>query len=377
MARKQFLQNVHTREKYSLAKIAEAQLKDGEIAVFQNTEEPSLAIKVGDTYAQFKDSKAVTDEITSAKTELSKTISKNTTDIGNLNAKFNDYATTGALATAKTELTKDYDGKYFLDVEFIPRNESGGGYSDKINAGVMSGDLPDIITVDGPNISAYVSNNIIQPLDGVSDEDKSAYLDSIIQQGTIDNKLYALGAMESSVGLFYNKDIIEKAGIEIPSMNNPWTWDEFYEVCEKVKNFIPEKDYPIDMTFPSGESTIYYYAPFIWSNGGDFVSEDGLTVDGYFNSEKTYETVNYFKKLLDNKMFSKTKIDNLFELGRSAFKFDGAWLPNNIKNSYPDFNLGIAPYPVGNNWNKGRYTPLFPERSARRIKERDPAVYFG
>ena len=56
-------------------------------------------------------------------------------------------------------------------------------------------------------------------------------------------------------------------------------------------------------------------------------------------------------------MFSKTKIDNLFELGRSAFKFDGAWLPNNIKNSYPDFNLGIAPYPVGNNWNKGRYTP--------------------
>ena len=50
--------------------------------------------------------------------------------------------------------------KYFLDIEFIPRNESGGGYSDKINAGVMSGDLPDIITVDGPNISAYVSNKI-------------------------------------------------------------------------------------------------------------------------------------------------------------------------------------------------------------------------
>ena len=43
------------------------------------------------------------------------------------------------------------------------------------------------------------------------------------------------------------------------------------------------------MTFPSGESTIYYYAPFVCPNGGDFVSEDGLTVDGYFNSEKTYE----------------------------------------------------------------------------------------
>lgn len=44
-----------------------------------------------------------------------------------------------------------YNGKYFADIEFIPRNDSGGGYSDKINASVMSGDLPDVITVDGPN----------------------------------------------------------------------------------------------------------------------------------------------------------------------------------------------------------------------------------
>lgn len=28
---------------------------------------------------------------------------------------------------------KKYDGTYFADIEFIPRNDSGGGYSDKIN----------------------------------------------------------------------------------------------------------------------------------------------------------------------------------------------------------------------------------------------------
>lgn len=48
-----------------------------------------------------------------------------------------------------------YDGTYFADIEFIPRNDSGGGYSDKINASVMTGDLPDVLTVDGPNIAAY------------------------------------------------------------------------------------------------------------------------------------------------------------------------------------------------------------------------------
>jgi hypothetical protein len=112
MARKQFLQNVHTTKKYSPEVIAAAQLKDGEIAVFQNTEEPSLAIKVGKTYAQFKDSEAVTAEINSAKTELNTTIGQNTTKIGELEAKFKNYATTDALATAKTELTADYDGKF-------------------------------------------------------------------------------------------------------------------------------------------------------------------------------------------------------------------------------------------------------------------------
>ena len=49
---------------------------------------------------------------------------------------------------------KEYNGKYCLSVEFVPRNESGGGYTDKINSSVISGGLPDIITVDGPNVSA-------------------------------------------------------------------------------------------------------------------------------------------------------------------------------------------------------------------------------
>ena len=39
--------------------------------------------------------------------------------------------------------------------------------------------------------------------------------------------------------------------------------------------------YPLDMTFPVGEASIYYYAPFVWSDGGNLVSEDGLSVDGF------------------------------------------------------------------------------------------------
>ena len=59
-----------------------------------------------------------------------------------------------------------------------------------------------MLTVDGPNIAAYAENGIIQPLAKLTDEEKSVYLDSIIQHGTYNNKLCALGAMESSLGLY-------------------------------------------------------------------------------------------------------------------------------------------------------------------------------
>lgn len=251
-----------------------------------------------------------------------------------------------------------YNGTYYADIEFIPRNDSGGGYSDKINASVMSGDLPDVLTVDGPNIAAYAANGIIQPLAELTDEERGEYLESILDQGTYDGKLYALGAMESSVGMYYNKAILKEAGIEVPDADHPWTRTQFLEVLEKVKPVAEAKGgYALDMTFPVGEATIYYYAPFFWANGGNLVDDSGLNVEGVFNSAENVETIEYFKTLLNSGYMSKVPIDSLFESGRAAFKFDGAWEVNTIYTSYPDVSLGVAPYVVADNWNGERYTP--------------------
>lgn len=253
---------------------------------------------------------------------------------------------------------ENFNGKYYADVEFIPRNDSGGGYSDKINASVMSGDLPDVITVDGPNVSAYAANNIIQPLAELTEEEKIHYLDSILEQGTVNGRLYALGAMESSVGLYYNKAILAEAGIEVPTMDDPWTWTEFSEILEKLKPIMSEKKgYPLDMTFLVGEASIYYYAPLVWSNGGQLISDNRLEADGYFNSGRITSTMEYFRSIVDNGYMSSAPIENLFESGRAAFKFDGAWEVNTIYQNYPDIGLGVAPYVVSDSWDDGRYTP--------------------
>lgn len=256
------------------------------------------------------------------------------------------------------EFNELYDGQYYAHIEFIPRNDSGGGYSDKVNASVLSGELPDVLTVDGPNVAAYAANGIIQPLAPLTDEERSIYLDSILDQGTYQDQLYALGAMESSVGLYCNKKILEEAGVEIPPTDDPWTWSEFLEVCAKIKPITDELGgYVIDMTFPVGEMTIYAYAPFFWSNGGNLVDDSGLVVDDIFNSELNAEAVDYLKTLLADGYFSPVPITDLFESGRAAFKFDGAWEVNTIYTSYPDIDLGVVPYVVSDDWDGERYTP--------------------
>jgi fructooligosaccharide transport system substrate-binding protein len=259
---------------------------------------------------------------------------------------------------AVDRFNEQYNGRYFADIEFVPRNDSGGGYSDKINASVMAGGLPDVLTVDGPNVAAYAANGIIQPLAPLTEDEQSIYLPSILDQGTYNDQLYALGVMESSVGLYYNKAILKEAGIEVPDPDHPWTRSQFLEILARLKPLMDEKNgYPLDMTFPVGEASIYYYAPFIWSGGGDLVSEDGLTVDGYFNSGENAETMEYFRTIVENRYMSEAPIEKLFESGRAAFKFDGAWEVNTIYTSYPDVDLGVAPYIVGDDWDGGSYTP--------------------
>ena len=164
--------------------------------------------------------------------------------------------------------------------------------------------------------------------------------------------------MESSVGLYYNKDILEEAGIQVPDADHPWTWTEFLDILEGLKPLMEEKDgYPLDMTFPVGESSIYYYAPFVWSGGGELVSGDGLSVDGYFNADATAKAMEFFRTVVEREYMSEAPIDKLFESGRAAFKFDGAWEVNTIYTSYPDIRLGVAPYVVSDSWEGGTYTP--------------------
>lgn len=78
---------------------------------------------------------------------------------------------------------KEHRGEYKAVTEYIPRSGSGGGYEDKVNAAITADNLPDVITLDGPNTAAYAHAKVIIPLDKyVKDANMDDVLDSIKQQ---------------------------------------------------------------------------------------------------------------------------------------------------------------------------------------------------
>lgn len=190
------------------------------------------------------------------------------------------------------------------EVQYIPRSGSGGGYEDKLNAALTTDSLPDVFTLDGPNNAAYANAGMLQPLDGKL-SNMEDFLPSIIKQGTYEGKLYSIGYSESGVGIYYNIDQLEAAGIkqeDLPTVENPWTWDEFNAMLAKLKannDGKPVFNMGLD---DNSEWLLYGFSPFLWSNGGEIVNEDATKAIGVFDSKENVETFEFIQSLLKKRI---------------------------------------------------------------------------
>lgn len=239
------------------------------------------------------------------------------------------------------EFNKKYAGKYHVTLSQIARSGDAGGYDDKINAAISNGGLPDVYTVDGVTVAQYADAGAIIPIDEYfTKEELSDFNPSIIQQGTYNGKLYTLGAMDSSVGIYYNKDMFEAAGITPATAKNPWTLDELTEAAKKLTT---DDCYGITMSLDAKDETIiYFFLPLIQSQGSNIVSDDGLITDGYMNGKAAVNVLSWIKDMADNGYASATPAENSFELGQAAMALTGAWEPANLA-KFPDVSWGLMP----------------------------------
>lgn len=124
------------------------------------------------------------------------------------------------------------------NIEVRSESTAGSGaavYPDVLRNAMASGDPPDVFFMWGGSISSpFIKAGMVEPIDAVyaekgwTDRFPAWTVDRLKQDG----KLYGVPFHGQGMGLFYRKDLFEKAGItELPK-----TYEELEADCQKLKD---------------------------------------------------------------------------------------------------------------------------------------------
>ncbi len=225
--------------------------------------------------------------------------------------------------------------------EVIPEGE----YNTQIGAAALSGGLPDVFMLDGPNMSNYAWSGYLLALDDyASDELLNDLLPSIIAQGTYKDKLYCIGTFDSGLAIWGNVELLNSVGARIPaSVKEAWTLDEFNKILADLK--AAGVEYPIDlkMNYGQGEWYTYGFSPIVQSFGGDLIDRDTLVAEGTFNGAKSVAAMQWFQDIANMGYFDVAQVsDTYMEDGVSALALVGHWMANTYKAAMGD-NVVLIP----------------------------------
>ncbi|WP_274627658.1 sn-glycerol-3-phosphate ABC transporter substrate-binding protein UgpB [Arvimicrobium flavum] len=151
------------------------------------------------------------------------------------------HAMTGANNEVVEQLSKEFNESQ-SDYKITPVFK--GTYPETLNAGIAAfraGQAPHIMQVfDAGTGTMMAAEQAIKPVADVismggSAFDKSQYLSGIVAYySKPDGTMLSFPYNSSSPILYYNKDIFQKAGLDVD--NPPKTWGEVFEAAKKIKS---------------------------------------------------------------------------------------------------------------------------------------------
>jgi multiple sugar transport system substrate-binding protein len=141
--------------------------------------------------------------------------------------------------------------------------------------------------------------------------------------------LYGLPMDSGPMALFYNKDVFDKHGIQVPK-----TWQEYLEAARKLHRADP-KAYITSDTGDAGFAT-----SLIWQAGGKPYQVSGTDVTINFTDPGSSEYVKVWQQLITEKLVAPISgwSDQWFQgiaNGTIATLPTGAWMPANFVSSAP------------------------------------------
>src|SRR5215469_15009085 len=216
----------------------------------------------------------------------------------------------------------------------------------RLTTDIAGGTPPDIALIGTRWLVDFVHNDIAEPLDGyITPEFKSRFIESFMAPSTINGKIYALPVAASARAMYYNKDLLAKAGVQNP----PETWDQLVADAKKIKALGSENTYGFALQGKEIETDAYWYYS-LWTHGGELIA-DGKSGVG---SPQAIAGLQLYRDMIDQGLtepdptgYNRQDIERLFKQGRIGMILTGPWLRGQIKTDAPNLNYGIAPIPAG------------------------------
>ncbi|MFK4153918.1 ABC transporter substrate-binding protein [Streptomyces fungicidicus] len=194
--------------------------------------------------------------------------------------------------------------------------------------------LPDIVQFDASEMPTFADAGGLVDLRtlGLTTEDVP---EGIVGFGSYKGTYYGAARSVNTLALFYNKDVLDEAGVQVPT-----TWDELRETAKKLTQ---GKRYGLALSAGGAEDGVFQFTPFMWSNGGDETDLDSPQVVG---------ALDYWKELLQDGSLSKSTVNwtqadvnDQFMAGNAAMMINGPWQVETL-NTKKSLHWEIAQIPV-------------------------------
>lgn len=205
-----------------------------------------------------------------------------------------------------------------------------------------NGEAPDILYVEPSTFTKYADKGMLADLTPYYTEElKNDILPSALDAATYDGKIYAVPFEMEILGLFYNADMLEAAGVTPPT-----TWDEMYEAA---KTLTTDDVYGLVLPVEKSGYLLFNWWPFMWMNGAEVLSSDrtACTVD----TPEMAGALDFWGRFFQEGLSPSSLQIGPWDIGNigtgiAAMQVCGTYAINSTETTYPDVNIQVVPLPA-------------------------------
>lgn len=228
-----------------------------------------------------------------------------------------------------------------VDYESVPFDQLNSVLDARI--GNQDGN-PDVYWADQPRIAALSSRGYTEDLTDQFAELTDAFDSAPLESSSFEDRLWSLPIANSTQLLYYNIDLLEQAGAELPSADpeERMTWDEVRDRAEEAVDAGAENGILLGQT-----DRYYQLEPLPVSLGGSAggTGEGNLTPD--ITSEAWVEAMTFYQSLFTDGLYAQgvtpEQSTDEFLTGSTAYMVQGNWLVPSLAEA--DFEWGVAAHP--------------------------------